>query len=29
MAELIEDWHAYADANGVAVFEKDLGYGRY
>ena len=29
MAELVADWDAYADANGVAVFEKDLGYGRY
>ena len=29
LAELIEDWDAYADANGVAVFERDLGYGRY
>ncbi len=29
MAELITDWDAYADANGVAVFERDLGYGRY
>jgi arylsulfatase len=29
MLELIADWDAYAEANGVAVFEKDLGYGRY
>ena len=29
MAELIADWDAYAEANGVAVFERDLGYGRY
>ena len=29
MVELIADWDAYADANGVAVFERDLGYGRY
>ena len=29
MVELIADWDAYAEANGVAVFEKDLGYGRY
>lgn len=29
MAELIDDWDAYAAANGVAVFEKDIGYGRY
>jgi arylsulfatase len=29
MAELVDDWDAYADANGVAVFERDLGYGRY
>ena len=29
MAALIEDWNAYADANGVAIFERDLGYGRY
>jgi arylsulfatase len=29
MAELIADWDAYAEANGVAVFERDMGYGRY
>lgn len=29
IAELVADWEAYADANGVAVFERDLGYGRY
>lgn len=29
MAELIDDWDTYAAANGVAVFEKDIGYGRY
>jgi arylsulfatase len=29
MAELIADWDAYAAANGVAVFDKDIGYGRY
>ena len=29
IAELIADWDVYADANGVAVFDKDLGYGRY
>ncbi|MDX1405228.1 MAG: arylsulfatase [Woeseiaceae bacterium] len=29
MAELIADWDAYAKANGVAVYERDLGYGRY
>jgi arylsulfatase len=29
MVELIADWDAYAEANGVAVFERDLGYGRY
>ena len=29
MAELIADWDSYAAANGVAVFERDLGYGRY
>lgn len=29
MAELIADWDAYAEANGVAVFERDIGYGRY
>ena len=27
--ELIEDWDEYAAANGVAVYDKDLGYGRY
>jgi arylsulfatase len=29
MAELIANWDAYAAANGVAVFERDIGYGRY
>ncbi len=29
MTELIADWDAYAAANGVAVFERDIGYGRY
>lgn len=29
MKELIADWDDYAAANGVAVYEKDLGYGRY
>lgn len=29
IAELIADWDAYADANGVAVFDRDIGYGRY
>ncbi len=29
MVELIADWDAYAEANGVAVYERDLGYGRY
>lgn len=29
MAELIADWDAYAESNGVAVYERDLGYGRY
>jgi arylsulfatase len=27
--ELIGDWNRYAEDNGVAVFEEDLGYGRY
>ena len=27
--ELIADWDRYAESNGVAVFERDLGYGRY
>ncbi len=29
MAELIADWDDYAETNGVAVFERDIGYGRY
>lgn len=29
LQELIADWDDYAAANGVAVFEEDLGYGRY
>ena len=27
--ELINDWIIYAKENGVAVFERDIGYGRY
>lgn len=27
--ELVRDWEDYANANGVAVFEEDIGYGRY
>ena len=27
--ELVADWDAYTEANGVAVFERDMGYGRY
>ena len=26
---LKKDWDNYASSNGVAVFEKDIGYGRY
>ena len=26
---LKKDWNNYASSNGVAVFEKDIGYGRY
>ena len=29
LQELIDDWNTYAEENGVAVFERDLGYGRY
>lgn len=29
LTELIADWDNYAKANGVAIFEEDLGYGRY
>lgn len=29
MAELIADWDTYAAANGVVIFDKDFGYGRY
>jgi arylsulfatase len=29
LTELIADWEAYAEESGVAVFERDLGYGRY
>ncbi len=29
LRELIADWDDYAEQNGVAVFEEDLGYGRY
>lgn len=27
--EMISFWQAYAEENGVAVFDRDLGYGRY
>ena len=27
--ELINDWIIYAKENGVAIFERDIGYGRY
>ena len=27
--ELIADWDEYASANGIAVFDRDMGYGRY
>lgn len=29
LAELIEHWGAYAEQNGVAIFDSDTGYGRY
>jgi arylsulfatase A-like enzyme len=29
MQELIADWNNYAEENGVATFDRDLGYGRY
>jgi arylsulfatase len=29
MQELISDWDAYAKDKGVAIFDKDIGYGRY
>ena len=29
LSELIADWDEYAEESGVAVFERDLGYGRY
>ncbi len=29
IAELSADWDEYAKANGVAIFDKDTGYGRY
>ena len=29
LASMIEDWEAYAEQNGIAVFDEDLGYGRY
>ena len=29
LRELVEDWSRYADTNGVAVIDKDTGYGRY
>lgn len=29
LRELVDDWQRYADANGVAIIDKDTGYGRY
>lgn len=29
LAAMIGQWNAYAEQNGVAVFDRDLGYGRY
>ena len=29
LAELSADWDQYALENGIAVFEEDIGYGRY
>lgn len=29
MQELIADWDKYAEEKGVAIFDRDLGYGRY
>jgi arylsulfatase len=29
LRELIADWSSYAEENGVAVIDKDIGYGRY
>ena len=29
LRELVDDWRQYADTNGVAIIDKDTGYGRY
>ena len=29
LRELVDDWQRYAEANGVAIIDKDTGYGRY
>lgn len=29
LEELVREWSGYAEQNGVAVFDRDLGYGRY
>ena len=29
LREMVEDWQRYADVNGVAIIDKDTGYGRY
>ena len=29
LIELIADWSSYAEENGVAIIDKDIGYGRY
>ncbi len=29
LAEMVQHWGAYAEQNGVAIFDRDTGYGRY
>ena len=29
LQELITDWQGYAEINGVAIIDEDIGYGRY
>ena len=29
LEELINDWNGYAEINGVAIVDEDIGYGRY
>jgi hypothetical protein len=29
LKKIINDWNGYAEINGVAIVDEDIGYGRY